>query len=301
MTASAPAAVPTPEVRFEPALMRRKLTGTIFYGACMFAIGVVLLALVMLLFDVLVRGLPWLDPQFVTGVPSRRPANAGILPALVGSFEVGVIVGVLAFPIGVAAAVYLTEYASDGWVNRLLQTNISNLAGVPSIIYGILGLAVFVRLMGFGSSILSAGLTLTLLILPVVIIASIEAIKAVPGAQREGAYALGATRWQMVRGSVLPAAAPGIMTGIILAMARAIGEAAPLILIGAFAFVTFLPNPLSGGYTVLPIQIFDWARRPQADFAGIAASAIIVILLLMLVLNALALIVRVRLSRHIQW
>jgi phosphate transport system permease protein len=281
--------------------MRRKLTGTIFYGACMFAIGVVLLALVMLLFDVLVRGLPWLDAQFVTGVPSRRPANAGILPALVGSFEVGLIVGVLAFPIGVAAAIYLTEYASDGWVNRLLQTNISNLAGVPSIIYGILGLAVFVRLMGFGSSILSAGLTLTLLILPVVIIASIEALKAVPGAQREGAYALGATRWQMVRGSVLPAAAPGIMTGIILAMARAIGEAAPLILIGAFAFVTFLPNPLSGGYTVLPIQIFDWARRPQADFAGIAAAAIIVILLLMLALNALALIVRVRLSRHIQW
>jgi phosphate transport system permease protein len=301
MTASAPTAVPAPKIRFEPALMRRKLTGTIFYGACMFAIGILLLALVMLLFDVLVRGLPWLDPQFVTGVPSRRPTNAGILPALVGSFEVGLIVGVLAFPLGVAAAIYLTEYASDSWVNRLLQTNISNLAGVPSIIYGILGLAVFVRLMGFGSSILSAGLTLTLLILPVVIIASIEAIKAVPGAQREGAYALGATRWQMVRGSVLPAAAPGIMTGIILAMARAIGEAAPLILIGAFAFVTFLPNPLSGGYTVLPIQIFDWARRPQADFAAIAAAAIIVILLLMLVLNALALIVRVRLSRHIQW
>jgi phosphate transport system permease protein len=301
MAATAPTAVPAPEVQFEPALMRRKLTGTLFYGACMFAIGVLMLALVMLLLDVLVRGLPWLDPQFVTGVPSRRPANAGILPALVGSFEVGVIVGVLAFPIGVAAAIYLTEYASDSWVNRLLQTNISNLAGVPSIIYGILGLAVFVRLMGFGSSILSAGLTLTLLILPVVIIASIEAIKAVPGAQREGAYALGATRWQMVRGSVLPAAAPGIMTGIILAMARAIGEAAPLILIGAFAFVTFLPNPISGGYTVLPIQIFDWARRPQADFAAIAAAAIIVILLLMLVLNALALVVRYRLSRHIQW
>jgi phosphate transport system permease protein len=301
MAATAPTAVPAPEVQFEPALMRRKLTGTLFYGACMFAIGVLMLALVMLLLDVLVRGLPWLDPQFVTGVPSRRPTNAGILPALVGSFEVGVIVGVLAFPIGVAAAIYLTEYASDSWVNRLLQTNISNLAGVPSIIYGILGLAVFVRLMGFGSSILSAGLTLTLLILPVVIIASIEAIKAVPGAQREGAYALGATRWQMVRGSVLPAAAPGIMTGIILAMARAIGEAAPLILIGAFAFVTFLPNPISGGYTVLPIQIFDWARRPQADFAAIAAAAIIVILLLMLVLNALALVVRYRLSRHIQW
>jgi phosphate transport system permease protein len=301
MAATAPTAVPAPEIRFEPALMRRKLTGTLFYGACMLAIGILLLALVMLLFDVLVRGLPWLDPQFVTGVPSRRPANAGILPALVGSFEVGLIVGIITFPIGVAAAIYLTEYSSDNWVNRLLQTNISNLAGVPSIIYGILGLALFVRLLGFGSTILAAGLTLTLLILPVVIIASIEAIKAVPGAQREGAYALGATRWQMVRGSVLPAAAPGIMTGIILAMARAIGEAAPLILIGAFAFVTFLPNPVSGAYTVLPIQIFDWARRPQADFAGIAAAAIIVILILMLVLNALALIVRVRLSRHIQW
>jgi phosphate transport system permease protein len=299
--ATGPATVPIPDVRFEPALMRRRLTGTLFYGACMLAIGIVLLALFLLLLDVLTRGLPWLDAQFVTGVPSRRPANAGILPALVGSLEIGIIVGILTFPIGVGAAIYLTEYASDTWVNRLLQTNISNLAGVPSIIYGILGLALFVRLLGFGSTILAAGLTLTLLILPVVIIASIEAIKAVPSAQREGAYALGATRWQMVRGSVLPAAAPGIMTGIILAMARAIGEAAPLILIGAFAFVTFLPNPVSGGYTVLPIQIFDWARRPQADFAGIAAAAIIVILLLILVLNALALIVRVRLSRHIQW
>ena len=301
MAAPAPTSVPAPEVRFEPALMRRRLTGTIFYGACMAAIGILLLALVMLLFDVLVRGLPWLDPQFVTGVPSRRPTNAGILPALVGSFEIGIIVGLITFPIGVAAAIYLTEYASDSRVNRLLQTNISNLAGVPSIIYGILGLALFVRLLALGPTILAAALTLTLLILPVVIIASIEAIKAVPSAQREGAYALGATRWQMVRGSVLPAAAPGIMTGIILAMARAIGEAAPLILIGAFAFVTFLPNPISGGYTVLPIQIFDWARRPQADFAAIASAAIIVILILIFLLNALALFVRARLSRHIQW
>ena len=300
-TTASPSAAPVPAIRFEPALMRRKLTGTLFYGACLAAIAILLIALVMLLFDVLVRGLPWLDPQFVTGVPSRRPTSAGILPALVGSLEIGIIVGVITFPVGVAAAIYLTEYASDSWINRLLQTNISNLAGVPSIIYGILGLALFVRLLGFGPTILAAGLTLTLLILPVVIIASIEAIKAVPGAQREGAYALGATRWQMVRGSVLPAAAPGIMTGIILAMARAIGEAAPLILIGAFAFVTFLPNPISGGYTVLPIQIFDWARRPQAEFAAIASAAIIVILVLMFVLNALALVVRVRLSRHIQW
>jgi phosphate transport system permease protein len=298
MTAAAPArTVP----RFEPALMRRKLTGTIFYGACIAAVGVLLLTLVALLVDVFLRAAPWLDVQFLTGVPSSRPTRAGILPALVGSLEIGVIVGIVTFPLGVAAAIYLVEYAADSRLNRLLQTNISNLAGVPSIVYGILGLAVFVRTLALGRSVLAAALTLSLLILPAVIIASVEALKAVPEAQREGAYALGASRWQMVRRNVLPAAAPGIMTGIILAMARAIGEAAPLILIGAFAFVTFLPNPLAGQYTVVPIQIFDWARRPQDDFQGISAAAIVVILGLMLVLNGLALVVRARLSRHIQW
>jgi phosphate transport system permease protein len=220
---------------------------------------------------------------------------------MVGTLEIGVIVALVTFPIGVAAAVYLVEYASDSRLNRLLQTNISNLAGVPSIIYGILGLALFVRALALGPTVLAGALTLSLLILPVVIIASIEALKAVPQGQREGAYALGATRWQMVRRSVLPAAAPGIMTGIILAMARAIGEAAPLIIIGAFTFVTFLPNPIAGQYTVLPIQIYGWALRPQADFQGISAAGIVVILGLMLLLNALALIVRARLSRHIQW
>lgn len=287
--------------QFEPAIARRKLTGTLFYGACLAAIGVLLLALAILLIDVLARGLPWLDVQFLTSTASRRPANAGVLPALLGSLQISLLVGIMTFPVGVAAAIYFTEYARDTRLNRLLQTNISNLAGVPSIIYGILGLAVFVRLAALGPTIIAASLTLTLLILPIVIIASIEAIRAVPGAQREGAYALGATRWQMVRQSVFPAAAPGIMTGIILAMARAIGEAAPLILIGGVGFVTFLPSPLSGAYTVLPLQIFDWAKRPQAEFAALSSAAIIVILVLMLVLNALALIVRARLSRHIQW
>jgi len=304
MTAqSRPAGGPAfaPAGSFDPALGRRKLTGTIFYGACLAAVGILLLALVILLVDILSRGLPWLDIQFLTGVPSRRPANAGVLPALVGSLEISLIVGFLTFPIGIAAAIYFTEYARDTRLNRLLQTNISNLAGVPSIIYGILGLAVFVQLLQLGRTVLAAALTLTLLILPIVIIASIEAIKAVPNAQREGAYALGATRWQMVSRSVFPAAAPGIMTGIILAMARAIGEAAPLLMIGGVGFVTFLPNPVSGAYTVLPLQIFDWAKRPQDDFAAISAAAIIVILALMLVLNAVALIIRARLSRHIQW
>lgn len=287
--------------RFEPALMRRKVTGTIFYGACLAAIGILLISLLMLLYDVLSRGLPWLDLEFISGVPSRRPDRAGVLPALIGSLQIGVIVGILTFPTGVAAAIYLSEYAKDNRLNRALRTNISNLSGVPSIIYGIFGLAIFVRTMGFGFTLMAGALTLTLLILPVVIIASLEALKAVPDSQREGAYALGASRWQMVRGTLMPAAAPGIMTGIILAMARAIGETAPLILVGAFTFVTFLPNPIEGGYTVLPIQVYQWAGRPQADFQGISAAAIIVILILMFMLNALALIVRARLSRHIQW
>jgi phosphate transport system permease protein len=294
-------ATPATAPRFEPGLMRRKLTGTLFYGACLLAIAILILALIALLLNVLVVGVPWLNLDFLTGMPSRRPAQTGILPALVGSIELAILVGVITFPIGIGAAVYLAEYAPDNRLTRLLQTNISNLAGVPSIIYGIFGLALFVRLLGFGPVLFSGAATLALVILPLVIIASFEALKAVPQAQREGAYALGASQWQMVRGSVLPAAAPGIMTGIILAMARAIGEAAPLVVIGAATFVTSLPQPFQGGFTVLPIQVFNWAQRPQADFQGIAAAAIIVILVLIFILNPLALIVRARLSRHIQW
>ena len=297
MTAPAVAAAAT---RFDPRLAQRKLWGTIFLGACMVAIGILLVSLVLLLIDIL-RGVPWLDAQFLTSYPSRRPAQAGVLPALVGSIELGLIVAAVTFPIGVGAAIYLQEYARDSTVTRLLRTNIANLAGVPSIIYGIFGLAIFVRALALGTSIMAGALTLSLLILPVVIVASIEALRAVPNSQREGALALGATQWQMVRGSVLPAAAPGIVTGIILAMARAIGEAAPLIIVGAVGFVTFLPTPLAPGYTVLPITVFDWASRPQADFQGIAAAAIIVILVIMVFLNVLALVIRVRLSRNIQW
>jgi phosphate transport system permease protein len=281
--------------------MRRRLAGSIFYGLCLAAIGILILALFLMLLDILVLGLPWLDLDFLTGVPSRRPERAGVFPALVGSIQIAIMVGLLAFPTGIGAAVYLAEYAPDRRLTRLLQTNISNLAGVPSVIYGIFGLAVFVRLLGLGPTLFSGAATLTLVILPIVIIASIEALKAVPQAQREGAYALGASRWQMVRGSVLPAAAPGIMTGIILAMARAIGETAPLILVGAAVFVTFVPQPFEGAFTVLPIQVFNWVVRPQEEFQGIAAAAIIVILVLIFVLNLLALVVRARLSRHIQW
>jgi phosphate transport system permease protein len=247
------------------------------------------------------RGVPYLDLQFLTGAPSIRPSRAGILPALVGSIWIGVLVAAITFPVGVGAAAYLTEYARDSWLNRLLRINIANLAGVPSIIYGIFGLALFVRALNLGYTLIAGALTLSLLILPVVIIAAMEAIDAVPDSQREAAYALGATRWQMVRRAVLPAAAPGILTGVILAMGRAIGEAAPLILIGAVTFVTYLPNPVDGGYTVLPIQIFNWAQRFQTDFQAISATAIIVMLVVLLALNALALVLRARLSRHVQW
>ena len=287
--------------RFDPQVGRRKLSGTIFLGACVAAIGILLIALIALLVDVVTKGVPWLDIDFLTGVPSRRAESAGILPALVGSLEIGLMTGLLSFPIGVAAAIYLEEYARDTFVTRTLRTNIANLAGVPSIIYGIFGLAIFVRALSLGRSPLAAALTLALLIMPIVIIATIEAIRAVPDSQREGAYALGATRWQTVRGSVLPAAAPGIVTGIILAMARAIGEAAPIIVIGAASFVTFLPTPVQEGFSILPIQVYQWTSRPQAAFQGIAAAAILVLLILMVILNVLAIILRNRLARNIQW
>jgi phosphate transport system permease protein len=297
LTTAAAGSVP----RFDPRVARRQRTGTIFLGACIAAIGVILIALVALLVDVVTKGVPWLDVDFLTGVPSRRAATAGILPALVGSLEIALLTGLISVPIGVGAAIYLQEYARDTFLTRTLRTNIANLAGVPSIIYGIFGLAIFVRALGLGRSPLAAALTLALLIMPIVIIATIEALKAVPDSQREGAYALGATRWQTVRGSVLPAAAPGIVTGVILAIARAIGEAAPLIVIGASAFLVFLPTPLQQGFSVLPIQVFQWSSRPQADFQGIAAATILVMLFLTAALNVLAIVVRNRLARNIQW
>ncbi|MET1232656.1 MAG: phosphate ABC transporter permease PstA [Candidatus Limnocylindrales bacterium] len=297
----AAAAPPVAAPRFVPNIGRRKLKGTAFYGLCILAVAILLLAILILLVDVFVLGVPWLNADFITGTPSRRPADAGILPALVGSIQLVAITCVVAFPIGLAAAISLEEYAKDTRLNRLLRANISNLSGVPSIIYGIFGLAIFVRTLSLGYTLISGALTLALLILPIVIITSMEAMRAVPGTQREAAYALGATRWQVVRGAVLPSAAAGILTGIILAVARAIGEAAPLILVGAVGFVTFLPSPLEGGYTVLPIQIFDWASRPQEDFQGLAAATIIVLLVLLVILDILAVVLRIRLSRHIQW
>ena len=281
---------------------RRKVANALFGLLAFLAIFASLVTLVALLIDVVARGGSSVDLQFFTSAPSRIPSKAGILPALVGTLWVTTLVALLTFPIGVAAAIYLEEYAGRGRWSRLLRINISNLAGVPSIVYGIFGLALFVRLLGLGRTVFAAALTLSLLILPVVIISSMEAIRAVPSSQREAAYALGATRWQMVRRALLPAAAPGILTGIVLAVGRAVGETAPLILIGAVTFVTFVPvNPFEDKYTVLPIQIFNWAGRPQAAFQEISAAAILVLLVLMFLLNLVAIILRARLSRTIQW
>jgi len=281
---------------------RRKVSNALFGLLALLAIFSSLLALTGLLIDVVVRGAGSVDLQFLSSAPSRIPAKAGILPALVGTLWVTILVAIITFPIGVAAAIYLEEYAGRGQWARLMKLNISNLAGVPSIVYGIFGLALFVRLLGLGRTVFAAALTLSLLILPVVIISSMEALRAVPPSQREAAYALGATRWQMIRRSLLPSAAPGILTGIVLAVGRAVGETAPLILIGAVTFVTFVPvNPFEDKYTVLPIQIYNWATRPQAAFQEISAAAILVLLVLMFVLNLAAIILRARLSRTIQW
>jgi phosphate transport system permease protein len=273
----------------------------LFAGVLVAATVATVAVLTALLVDLVTDGAVKLSLNFLVSYPSRFADRAGIRAALLGTLWLMAMTALLTIPLGIGAAVYLEEFAPSNRITRAIETNIANLAGVPSIIYGIFGLALFVRALNLGYTLIAAALTLSLVILPIVIVAAIEAIEAVPRSQREAAFALGSTRWQVVRGAVLPAAAPGILTGIILAMARAIGETAPLILIGAVAFVTYLPSPIEGGYTVLPIQIFSWASRFQPDFQAISASAIIVMLAVLFVLNALALVVRIRLSRHIQW
>ena len=283
-------------------LNRRKVKNALFSLLALAAIFISMVTLAGLLIDLVGRGGSSLDTQFLTSSPSRIPAKAGILPALVGTLWVTLLVALITLPIGIGAAIYLEEYAGRGRIARLSKINISNLAGVPSIVYGIFGLAIFVRGLDLGRTVFAASLTLSLLILPVVIISSAEALKAVPPSQREAAYALGATRWQVIRRALLPAAAPGILTGIVLAVARAVGETAPLILIGAVTFVTFVPtNPFEDKYTVLPIQIFNWANRPQEAFLEISAAAILVLIALMLLLNGAAIYLRARLSRGLQW
>ena len=256
-----------------------------------------LLALGILIYDILRDGIGRLSWAFLTSFPSRRPEDAGIFAALAGSAFVILLTAVIAIPLGVSAAIYLEEYGGRGRTARLIEINIANLAGVPSIIYGLLGLGLFVRIMGMGRSVLAGASTLALLALPVVILATREALRAVPGTLREASYALGATKWQTVRHQVVPAAMPGILTGLILALSRSIGETAPLITIGALTYVPFAPTDIWSPFTVLPIQIFNWVSRPQAAFAQNAAAGIVVLLVLLLAMNAVAIVLRDRFQR----
>lgn len=256
-----------------------------------------LVALGALIFDVVADGAGRLSWQFLTSHTSRRASEAGIYAALVGSIAVIGLTGAIAIPVGVAAAVHLEEYGGRGRLSRLIEINIANLAGVPSIIYGLLGLGLFVRTLGMGRSVLAGASTLALLVLPVVILSTREALRAVPGSLREGSYALGATKWQTIWHQVLPAAFPGILTGLILALSRAIGETAPLVTIGALTYVPFAPDSIWSPFTVLPIQIFAWVSRPQAAFAENAAAGILVLLALLLVMNGTAIALRDRLQR----
>ena len=236
----------------------------------------------------------FLDPFFLSSYPSRLPAQAGLFSAITGTLYMMVITAAVAFPLGVGAAIYLEEYARRNWFSRMIQVNISNLAGVPSIIYGLLGLQVFVRVLEFERSVLAGACTMALLVMPIIIVSAQEALRTVPPSMREAAYAVGATRWQVVRFHVLPYAFGGMLTGNILAMSRAIGETAPLIAIGALTFIAFLADSPTDDFTVMPIQVFNWVTRPQSCFHEIAASGIIVLMLVLLVMNAAAIIMRQR-------
>ena len=285
--------------RFRPSQARRRRAGRIFQALCILSIGFSIAVLAILLVDVARDGLRWVSWDFLTRYPSRIPERAGIKSAILGSLWMMGLTAAISFPLGVGAAIYLEEYAPRSWITRLLQTNISNLAGVPSIVYGILGLAIFVRSFGLGRSVLAGAATLALLVLPVVIIAAQEALKAVPRSLREASYGVGATKWQTIRHQVLPVAMPGILTGTILSLSRAIGETAPLIMIGALTFIAFSPTSPMDPFTVLPIQIFNWAAKPQAEFHELAAGAIIVLLVVLLVMNAGAIVLRNKFQKRL--
>lgn len=284
--------------RFDPRPIERRRIGQVLAVVLFFSTTFGLLVLLTLLVDVVQKGLPWLDWQFLTSYPSRNPEEAGIKSAIVGSFWMMLLTALFSVPVGIGAAIYLEEYAPRGWFLRLVQLNIANLAGIPSVIYGILGLGLFVRFFGLGRSLLAGALTMSLLVLPIIVISTQEALRAIPQGIRESAYALGATRWQVVASHLLPIAAPGILTGVILSLSRAMGETAPLIMIGALTFIAFLPSSLLDPFTVLPIQIFNWTARPQEAFRGLAAAAILVLMVFLLLMNLSAILLRNYYERH---
>ncbi|MDZ7713630.1 MAG: phosphate ABC transporter permease PstA [Rhodovibrio sp.] len=292
-------------------LIRRAKRQDMIFLACGFAVlAMASLTLLSLIVGLAVQGASWVDWQFFTSFPSRKPEEAGIVSAWVGSTLVMVVTAFLALPLGVGAGLYLEEYAPQNWVTDIIEINTTNLAGVPSIIYGLLALGLFLFTFGMGQWILVAGLVLALLILPVVIVATRESLRAIPDSVREGAHALGADKWQVVRLYLLPAARPGILTGLIVGMSRAIGETAPVITIGALTFIAFLPAaPIDGtfpylnfewltsAFTVMPIQMFNWISRPQSGFHELAAAAGLVLLVMTLLMNGLAIYIRYRLRK----
>ena len=282
-------------------MARRRRNDRVFRVLCWLTAWISVVLLGILLTDIVYRGHSWVDWQFLQSFSSRFAEKAGIKAALAGSLWLVGLTACFSIPVGIAAAIYLEEYAPKNRVSRFIEVNIANLAGVPSIVYGMLGLTIFVRWLSLDRSLLAGSLTLSLLILPVIIIAAREAIRAVPPSLRNGSYALGATRWQTVRHHVLPVALPGIVTGVILALSRAIGETAPLVVVGALTYVAFTPEGPMDDFTALPIQIFNWAARPQAEFHELAAGGILVLLAVLLLMNGTAAFIRFRSQRNRPW
>lgn len=294
--------------------LKNKLYDRLFSVVGLIATLIGLAVLLTLLIDVFADGFGRLGWQFLSNYPSRKPEEAGILSAWVGTVWIMLLTGIITFPLGVAAATYLEEYSKKNWLRDIIEINIANLAGVPSIIYGLLGLGLFVRLLNMDRSVLAGAMTLAILVLPIVILSTREALRSIPSSIREASYALGASKWQTIRNQVLPAAMPGILTGVILAMSRAIGETAPLITIGALTYVAFLPtSPLStefpfisfqglfDAFSVLPIQIFNWVSRPQKGFSIDAAAGIIVLLIITFFMNGVAIYLRHKYQKKIRW
>lgn len=279
----------------------KKIYDRLFQILGLVTMGIALMVLVIFLISIIKMGLPRLSWDFVTSLPSRFPEKAGIYTAMMGTIWLMIFTAIFAIPIGVMGAIYLEEYGKKNRFSHLLEKNIANLSGVPSVIYGILGLELFARTLSLGNSLLTGSLTLSLLILPVIIVSTREALKAIPNSLREGSYALGATQWQTIYRLILPAAAGNILTGIILALSRAIGEAAPLIVAGALVYVPFAPTSPMDEYSALPIQIFNWISRPQAAFANNAAAGIIVLLIVTFLLNGIAIAYRYRLRKKQRW
>ncbi|WP_138755403.1 phosphate ABC transporter permease PstA [Paenibacillus sinopodophylli] len=280
-------------------IANRRKTDWMLHILFVIATSIGVLALCALIIDILIDGISRLQPDLFTNFPSRKADGSGMKSALVGTIYMLLIMAPISFIFGVGAAIYLEEYAKKGRITRLIQLNISTLAGVPSIVYGILGLTLFVRLLSLDRSLIAGALTMTLLVLPIIIVSAQEAIRAVPKSRRDASFALGATKWQTVSRSVMPSALPGVLTGVILAMSRAIGETAPLVMIGALTYVAFLPDGLKDSFTVIPIQVYNWLSKPQLEFKELAASGIIVLLALLLLMNFSAILLRNKYQKNV--